>query len=114
MGNVSNVTNFINHISADGSYASLTLDPKASLPPSVTICSTIMAPTLIFLNGLLFFYLVGAAFRPSVEVRKIGEGITTTFFYSKALETDGKEAHVFSHKWSRGCVAFNRKISQIQ
>ena len=114
MGNVSNMTNFINHISADGSYASLTLDPKASLPPSFTICSTIMAPTLIFLNGLLFFYLVGAAFRPSVEVRKIGEGITTTFFYSKALETDGKEAHVFSHKWIRGCVAFNRKISQIQ
>ena len=114
-------TNVISHISeafvsvsSPVLYASLAVDPKAALPKSFTICSTTMAPTLINPISLAFFYLWGAPAFPLVSVRKTKEGIETRYNYFKAIENNGKEAHVFSHKWVKGCVAFNQNLSLIQ
>ena len=104
--------------------AILSKDPVASLPPSFTICSTVMAPKLE--NGLLvFFNILGRAYQANgphngmnlhVALNSImgigsssdGVGLSVNWKQQwKELEENGTEFYALNNQWIKGCVAYN-------
>ena len=112
---VSHVQNLLNIEEEGVSYAILSHDPRAHLPVSFTICSTIMAPVIFPQRlNLLFFNLLGTdgipLFSWPMDVVMTSKGIVTTHNFLqqwKTLENNGQESYGFSHQWIKGCVAFD-------
>ena len=93
-------------------YAELKNDPKASLPPSFTICSTAMTT---YGPNPLFFTLLGKNRSQlfGARVRQLSKGLGRRFSYNNNYASVATMP-VFPHQWVRSCVALNTISGSVQ
>ena len=109
--------------SSELSKAVLKRDPKASLPISFTICSTIMAPHVFPKHDLVFARVIrkdgNTLINIAMQIQSTaGGGIVTKYDYRKqwkdSEKNDTKEFHAFSQQWIKLCAAVNRTSGLYQ
>ena len=102
-------------------YAELKSDPKASLPPAFTVCSTINSPAI--LDEQTPFGLLGqdgSNFMGSVHISNDIAGLTSGFYLTIGHGPDyaaykGRPAPiVFPHNWSRHCLSLTTQSGHVQ
>ena len=98
-------------------YAELKHDPRASLPDSFTICSTIMAPSCANYGYLSFFSIIDndtAQFiNPASNQGSIDNLFKIYFNRSKSKQVDNKISPLFPNQWTRSCMAINTSSGLI-
>ena len=91
-------------------YAQLKKDPRADLPSSFTICSSVM--TTYETYGQMLFNLLGDDGNSWLEVfLQVGDN-ETSFYHGK--RTKVKLPPVFVHQWVRSCMAVNSESGLLQ
>ena len=109
--------------SSELSKAVLKRDPKASLPISFTICSTIMAPHVFPKHDLVFARVIrkdgNTLINVAMQIQTTADGgIVTKYDYRKQWKdyenNDTKEFHAFSQQWIKLCAAVNRTSGLYQ
>ena len=100
-------------------YAELKNDPRADLPSSFTICSSVMTYKYLiskYGSWQLFFTLLGKDRNPWLgsALRVVDE--ETSFYYKKdaLYVSDVRLPPVFSHQWVRSCMAVNSESGLLQ
>ena len=93
-------------------FAELQNDPRASLPPSFTICSTTMTT---YGNNPLFFTLIGRNGSQlfTLRVRQLSKGLGRRFSLNNNLASV-PTMPVFPHQWVRSCIALNTLSGLVQ
>ena len=95
-------------------YAELKHDPQASLPPSFTICSTVMT-TYATDQYQMFFILLGEdgnQWLHAAIASDTSDAMSTIFFHWDYA--NGTIPRIFPHQWVRGCMAVNTKSGLLQ
>ena len=92
-------------------YAELKHDPRASLPDSFTICSTIMTTGCPNLPWPAFFTMLDnnrAQFLAPISIQDTVDGSLKIFYLNGAsAEVAGKIPPLFPNQWTRSCMAIN-------
>ena len=90
-------------------YSELKHDPRASLPDSFTICSTIMTTSCPDSPWPAFFTILNnerAQFLAPISIHEVEVSSLKIFYLQVASEeTVGKIPPLFPNQWTRGCVA---------
>ena len=101
-------------------YAELKQDPRASLPDSFTVCSTIMTavcPTLKASGWATFLNILNNNRGQFLEPLLIQGTIKTTFaieLHESSKYLIGKTPPLFPNQWTRSCMAVNTTSGLIQ
>ena len=90
-------------------YAWLKRDPRADLPPSFTICSSVMTT---YGSEQTFFTLLGKDGNKWLSSFLKVAGDRTSFFHWKWA--DSELPPIFTHQWVRSCVAVNSESGLLQ
>ena len=92
-------------------YAELKHDPRASLPESFTICSTIKTPSCPIRAYPTFFSVLDndrAQFlAPGFKAGRTVSLLKIYYLQGTSEQVDGKIPPIFPNKWTRSCVAIN-------
>ena len=90
------------------SYAELKSDPRADLPSSFTICSSVMTT---YGSGQIFFTLLGKDGNKWLgSLLKVNN--KTTFYHGSWVQE--KLPPVFAHQWVRSCMTVNSESGLLQ
>ena len=92
-------------------YAELKDDPRASLPDSFTICSTIMITGCQSYGGPMFFNFLykkrDQLFAPLINYQNLKSGLRIGFHDSSSQLLTDKLPPFFPNQWTRSCMAVN-------
>ena len=98
-------------------YAELKHDPRASLPDSFTICSSIMTPSCPNYIWPAFFTILdneGAQFLATICNRGFIESSLEILYHLGATELiTGKIPPLFPNQWTKSCMAVNTSSGLI-
>ena len=96
-------------------FAELQFDPKASFPPSFTICSTIMTTVALKGRGSIFFSLLGNAGDNYLYVYLDGNMESFVLFSGRfSFKAREKINRVFPEQWLSTCLAVNTESGLLQ
>ena len=93
------------------SYAELKSDPRASLPDSFTVCSTIMITGCLSYEWPTFFNILdnnnGRFLAPFLSHSDIESKLQIGFHQSDSPLLNGRIPPLFPNQWTRSCMAVN-------
>jgi hypothetical protein len=102
-------------------YAELTIDPTASLPPNFTVCSASVSPALLKDDSQLYFTMLGkdGTLFISLDIWIAG-GMTrqmSTFYIIFGTNWHAPNISVpkvFLHQWTRSCLALSTESGLVR